>query len=97
MFNAYLVETHELVGSVVVSGVEGGAVERNRTVKDENGKELPGDNTMSLEWNTTQTRLDLNLSSHPTPVSVPSSNVASSAPYAPCLYNSSIKAAKSRG
>ena len=41
MHPTYLVETHELVGSVVVSGVEGGAVERNRTVKDESGKELP--------------------------------------------------------
>ena len=70
MHPTYLVETHELVGSVVVSGVEGGAVERNRTVKDENGKELPGDNTMSLEWNTW---------------------------HRAGIYNSSRKAAKSRG
>jgi hypothetical protein len=77
-----------------VSGVEGGAVEWNRTVKDENGKELPGENTMSLQWNTTQQ----------TPVSVASSNVAPSAPYAPWhrawhragIYNFSIKAAKSQ-
>ena len=66
--------------------------ERKRAAKRQNNE---------LEWNTTQTRLDLNLSCYPTPVPVASSNVASTAPYAPWhragIYNSSTKAAKSRG